>query len=123
MMRDDQFKLIIAGAILVAGLPLVFYYIYMISQYQSARPIQTTNTSSDFNLSSKCAADAKIYYDTEWANAPSSYDILMNYSSHYNSVQNKCFILIDYNFYIDKNTNIVSDTAELAAEAGLGVAR
>src|SRR5215510_2685714 len=56
---------------------------------------------ASLDAQSKCAAAAKTYFKENWSNNSANENTrLLNYTNHYSSRLNKCFIRIEYNFTI-----------------------
>jgi hypothetical protein len=63
--------------------------------------IKKEQAVADYDFQAKCGKDAKTWFNEGW---PSDKDtILLTYTNHYNKVQNKCFILIEYHYRLDTN--------------------
>jgi hypothetical protein len=56
---------------------------------------------ASLDAQSKCAAAAKTYFKENWSNNSTNENTrLLNYTNHYSSRLNKCFIRIEYNFIV-----------------------
>ena len=64
---------------------------------------QEPNRAPDYNLVSKCWYDARSYFKENWARNNDT--LLLDYRNHFNQNLNKCFILIEYNYYVQKEKN------------------
>ena len=54
---------------------------------------------ASLDAQSKCAAAAKTYFMEDWTNNSANENTrLLNYTNHYSSRLNKCFIRVEYNF-------------------------
>jgi len=58
--------------------------------------------AADFDFQSKCSRDAKAWFNENWAGTKDA--ALLDYTNHFNKAQNKCFILVEYHYSIDKKT-------------------
>jgi hypothetical protein len=56
--------------------------------------------SADFDLQSKCARDARTWFNDTWSRGKDT--ILLDYTNHYNKKSNQCFILVEYHYHLDK---------------------
>ena len=63
--------------------------------------------SADFDLQSKCARDARTWFNDIWSRDKDT--ILLDYTNHYNKKSNQCFILVEYHYHLDKNGSWVND--------------
>jgi hypothetical protein len=50
----------------------------------------------DFDLQSKCARDARTWFNDTWSRDKDT--ILLDHTNHYNKRSNQCFILVEYHF-------------------------
>jgi hypothetical protein len=63
--------------------------------------------NADFDLQSKCAGDARTWFNDTWSRDKDT--ILLDYTNHYNKRSNQCFILVEYHYHLDKNRSWVND--------------
>lgn len=56
--------------------------------------IEQQSAAANFELQAKCSKDAKSWFGQNWS--PEKTTILLNYTNHYNTKQNKCFILVEH---------------------------
>lgn len=58
--------------------------------------------ASDYDLQSKCAKEAKQWFNENWVSDKST--ILLTYSDHYNKRLNKCFIFVEFHSWLGSST-------------------
>lgn len=54
------------------------------------------NTALQYDLQAKCSKDARGWFNENWSRDKDT--ILLDFSNHYNTKQNKCFILVEYHY-------------------------
>lgn len=69
--------------------------------------LKKNQAAGDFDLQAKCSRDAKGWFDQHWSRDKDT--ILLEFTNHYNKAENKCFILVEYHFRLDKNGSWVND--------------
>src|SRR5947209_5291592 len=57
---------------------------------------------ASLDLQAKCSKDAKQWFVSNWQSSPDPNTILLTFINHYNSKQNKCFILVEYHYKLDE---------------------
>lgn len=57
-------------------------------------------SAANLDLQAKCAHDTSKWFSREWMPEPKG-TVLLNYTNHYNSSQNKCFAVVEYHFQTD----------------------
>jgi hypothetical protein len=62
---------------------------------------------ADFDLQGKCAKDSRGWFNENWNRDKDT--ILLDYSSHYNRAQNKCFVLVEFHYTLDKSGSWTGD--------------
>jgi hypothetical protein len=65
--------------------------------------IKNNQAATDFDLQAKCARDSKTWFNENWGRGDKD-TILLTFTNHYNRVQNKCFILVEYHYSFEKGT-------------------
>jgi hypothetical protein len=63
--------------------------------------------SANLDLQAKCSRDARVWFNEEWPREKDT--ILLDFTNHYNKSMNKCFILVEYHFKIDKGESWGND--------------
>ncbi len=93
---DYWFKLIIGIAILVVGVSISCYYLFILPAIQN-RQIAVQQTNDLLTFQQECAQQAEVLYkqgnDTLPSSTVNSIDQETNIQDHYNTKLNKCFVL------------------------------
>jgi len=63
--------------------------------------------AADFDLQGKCAKDSRGWFNENWSRDKDT--ILLDYSNHYNRAQNKCFVLVELHYTLDKSGSWTGD--------------
>jgi hypothetical protein len=63
--------------------------------------------STLYDLQSRCSRDAKVWFNDNWNRDKETK--LLDYTNHYNSAQNKCFILVEYHYSLADGSSWVMD--------------
>jgi hypothetical protein len=72
--------------------------------------IKKKDTMTDYDLQAKCSRDAKSWFNENWASSRNEKQtILLDFTNHYNKASNKCFILVEYHYSMDKNGSWTND--------------
>jgi hypothetical protein len=69
--------------------------------------IKKSQAAADYDLQAKCAKDSRAWFKENWSADKDT--ILLDFTNHYNKALNKCFILVEYHFRLDKNGSWVND--------------
>jgi len=54
------------------------------------------DATAQYDLQAKCAKDSKAWFNENWARDKDT--LLLDFTNHYNSGANKCFILVEYHY-------------------------
>jgi hypothetical protein len=63
--------------------------------------------STQYDLQSRCSKDAKVWFNENWNRDKDTK--LLDYTNHYNSAQNKCFILVEYHYSLADGSSWMMD--------------
>jgi hypothetical protein len=70
--------------------------------------IKRANATIDYDLQGKCARDAKQWFDETWVHDKKK-TIFLTFTNHYNKAQNKCFIVVEHHYTLERSVDWAND--------------
>src|SRR5579884_1776223 len=66
--------------------------------------LEKQNAAAAYDLQAKCAKDARIWFNLNWAPRDKN-TIYLDYTNHYNRKLNGCFIVVEHHFNLPQTSN------------------
>ena len=66
--------------------------------------VERQSAAVEYDLQARCAKDARAWFNLNWTPRDKNTTYL-DYTNHYNSKLNACFIMIGYNFELPQSSN------------------
>ena len=69
--------------------------------------INKRQAAVDYDLQEKCSRDSKAWFKENWVRDKET--ILLDYENHYNRNLNKCFISVEFHYYLGTHGSWIND--------------
>ena len=61
--------------------------------------VEKQSAAENLDLQAKCSKDSRIWFNENWSGGKKA--LFLDFTNHYNTKQNKCFIVVEYHFNSD----------------------